>query len=314
MSPLLVELREVDMVRLSGNMEEFLTRLKVLREHIDAFTLTQSGTNLDYIGWGVPFETCYAWADAYACSTVEDADSLTREGLHLLAQAQPAQRRAALMVGVKLVTGHAQQWMERDPARCADLLDAYECMLRETGDRKALYVWNRRAPTIESNFLCFSTVLPEEERAAFYTRRESKLKAYLTDESVPLDVRTRQLWGWIEHLSYIGDLSKAVELMESWWRAYGDEIASAEYFNERVWLALFGEGDFEKASDVLRRASDMADRWTRPSDRRQFQAMTKTYYDGLLCSGYELKRLKRVEQAARERKLRAQAPAEEHPD
>ena len=299
--PLMDELHAVDRLRHTEPRTDFITALKAWRRRVDAFTRTHSGSALDAIEWAIPFQTCYEWWGEALCATHEESEAHVRDAIGVLRAATPDDKRLAPRIVLHLAVSHAHRWVEGMPMKCAALLDEIEEIAPWSDDPALHRYWAFLVPTVEGNFLgCMGAVSPDA-RERFHAEREKKLLAYMDDERIPLEWRTRMVWRRARQLDYVGEMTKAVTLLDGWWRRYGDAIEGAEFFHIYLRVSLFGEGNWEKAADILERATALAPSWKRSFYVSQFKAMTRTYYLCIRMPGYELQRQYAILKASRRR-------------
>lgn len=260
-------------------------------EKINAYTRTHTEADLD-VYWQIAFQQIYEQASAAATQDYGEAEAMIREGLALLKTTKAREAKAPGELAVQLVAWHLQHWDDRNPVECAALWDELGEEVMEVGNKDQMNMWQYWQGLVEVYLLRCVDGLSEDTRIAFLEQRGAKLRAFLEDENIPLHRRTTTMRTWLYDLSESGHMEMAAPLIDTWWRRYGDALMIGDYYYARLWVSLFLDGDWEKASETVRRISLLVEEGKIAQDDRAFRQLNKVYYDLIFVPGIELKRAK----------------------
>lgn len=268
----------------------YLEGLKRFRALVDACGREYTGKELDDAAWDVVFRSTYEFIGQYDCENYADSERLVREGFDLLTELDPPHWRRHYTLLMDLVAGHVQRWQDREPLLSAQMLDAASAMVLGLNDGELTNYWYWRMDVPLIGFLWHSQEIDQDRRDAFYRAREQALLAGLTNDLVPLERRGDLLSDWARYLVRNGQPDKAARMVNSWLQRHGAASDNADFC--RIWMetALFANGDWEEADQVLRAATQGAAKWTKPSDLSQYEMICRMYYENWLWPGFELQR------------------------
>ena len=269
--------------------QAFFDLLKKSMEQINQYTRTQGGKDLDDFYWSTSYGMIYGYAIKTAPSYAE-AEKILRQGWELLEGVESDQPRAIPRAMLSMGVNLAQDWVRENPLECALLLDELEGMAQEMGDDKVGDIWRLNAPYLQVRFMKYADNVPEEKRLAFIRRHKQRLGRYLMDDSIRMRNRSAILRGWMVFLDKYGSLTDALPVIREWQERYGDQAAEMNYYFVRLWVELYGEGDWDKAAKTVRLATRAAQQGRKLFDEKNYVKLTKLYYDLLWWPGYELKR------------------------
>ncbi len=277
--------------------KEFLDLLESSLEQINQYTMTHSGENLDASYWTTSYRVVYGHAIRTA-RNYEEAENILRRGWELLENAESSNPRAVPRAKLGLGVSMAQNWVAKNPMETAMLLDELEGMMQEMGDDKVGDIWRLNAPFLQTRFMEHACNVPEEKREAFVNHHKERQEKYLMDDSIRMGLRAGMLRGWIVFLDEHGELADALPVIREWERRYGGEIPEMNYCFARLWVELFGEGDWENASETVRLATRVAQAQghSKIFDWKNYDALIHLYYDLQPLPGCELKRQRTLRQ------------------
>ncbi len=277
--------------------KEFLDLLESSLEQINQYTITHSGENLDASYWTTSYRVVYGHAIRTA-RNYKEAENILRRGWELLENAESSNPRAVPRAKLGMGVSMAQNWVAKNPMETAMLLDELEGMRQEMGDDKVGDIWRLNAPFLQTRFMEHAGNVPEEKREAFVNHHKERQKQYLLDDSIRMGLRAGMLRGWIVFLDEHGDLTDALPVIREWERRYGGEIPEMNYYFARLWVELFGEGDWENASKTVRLATRAAQAQghSKIFDWKNYDALIQLYYDLQPLPGCELKRQRTLRQ------------------
>ena len=269
---------------------EYVKGLRQFRAVVDAYGKEHTGQELEDAAWDVIFRQTYDFIGKYGCLTYGESEQLVREGYDVLTEIDLPHWRWPHKLLIDLVAGHVGRWQDREPLLTADLLDSAASQVLVMNDRELTGYWYWRMDVPLLRFLWRSESMAPEQRKIFYNSREQVLLAGLNNDFVPLGRRSDLLSDWARYLVRNGQSDKAAQMVNEWRRKYGPAAYNADFC--RIWLetALFASGDWDEADQALRAATQCAAKWTKPSDRRQYEMICRTYYDNWLWPGIELQR------------------------
>lgn len=276
---------------------EFAPKVRDAMALMDNFTRSHHGKDLSYWLWGYMFRELYEFADELVAGSYDEAENITRQGLQLLAEADahdPLTPDVTLRIAVEIVAHHAHTWVKINPAACAQLVDETWEQIEGPGHAKVVDIWNHTMPILEVRFLAEAERLPPNVQEAFLQQRGAQLERYLANEALQIKWRAAMLRAWITWLDASSQLDLAVPVVDEWWDKYGESLTVGDYYFSRVWVALFGEGDWEKASETLRRISHLAEAGQISPEDRAYRQLTQVYYERIFAPGYELRRQNRT--------------------
>ena len=295
---------------------QMVAAIKDLRRKALAFTLSRSGGDLDKL-WAIGMIST-GWMSSYReFDDFESAHAPAIELLDAVRKSKPAEERLAVKTWMRMAQLHVQNWYREAPLAGAILFDEARAAVAECGDAGILEQWRFFAPSQEIAFM-YSTGLPKAapDRKQFKEQRERILLGYLNDTAIPLDKRTRDLWWWTVYMNTYGETAKAYKIMTAWDETYGSKIAEPLFYKQWMQMALFKDGDWDKARQMLLKVSAMAETGKIARRNDTYAGMSEQYFKLIFTPGFELKRLQagyyaeyEAGKRARERAERAGRPA-----
>ena len=162
----------------------------------------------------------------------------------------------------------------------------------ECNDAGILEQWRFFAPSQEIAFM-YSAGLPKTvpDRERFKSERERLLLGYLNDTAIPLGKRTQELWWWAVYMNTYGEVAKAYKLMTAWEMKHGNKIDKPLFYEQWMVMALYKDGDWDKARRMMQRVSAMAGFGRIAACDRTYQRMSEKYFKLIFLPGFELKRI-----------------------
>ena len=279
-------------------------KIRQCRQDALAYTRTHMGKDLDTRYWKNAM-TGILWLSSYReWNTFEEADRAIREALEILADAEPEKEGLNIKTMFDVILLHEQVWCKQAPEACAQWLDEACALAFDEGGNAAMKTrWNFSAPNREIDLISAASILPPERRKAFQDKRERNLLGYLRDEAIPFEWRTKDLRWWAANLKTTGETEKAAGLLNIWQKKYDRKIETPEFFEMRMMVALHGEGDWEKAREMVGRMRELVHQGVVPADNRIWKNMTSKYYKYILMPEYEIKRQYRIEKNNERKKV-----------
>lgn len=304
--PLLDEYNAVKAILLQNPTDKknavLIGKIKKCREHVLEYTRTHTGIDLDGPCW-MNAVVGTLWLSSYReWNSFEEADRAIREAMDILAEAEPEKPGLNIQAMFDAILLHEQVWYRQAPERCAEWLDE-ACELAYDGGNTSLEErWGFIAPNREINLIFAASIIPPERRKAFQDKRERTLLSYLKDEVIPFEWRTKDLWWWAVNLKTMGEMQKAARLLDAWQKQYDRRIEAPLFFEIRMLIAVHGDGDWEKAREMVGRMRELVRKEIVPEDNWSWNNMTGKYYKYILTPPYEIKRQYRIEMDKEARK------------
>ena len=265
-------------------------KIKKCRKHILEYTRTHMGNDLDGPNWMNAVKGIL-WLSSYReWKTFEEADRAMREAFDILTEAEPEKQGLNITTMFYATLMHEQVWHKQAPEKCAEWLDKACELAYDEGNAELAEKLLFFAPGNEIDLIFAASILPLERRKAFQEKRERNLLGYLNNEAISLDKRTRDLWWWTVNLKTAGQMDKAAKLLDAWQKKYDHRIETPLFFEERMLIALHGDGDWEKAREMLGRIRQLVKKGIVPEDNWSWNNMTGKYYKYMLVPEYEIKR------------------------
>ena len=85
-------------------------------------------------------------------------------------------------------------------------------------------------------------------------------------------------------------MTDALPLIEKWQEKYAGEPLDMNYLFSRIWVELYGEGDWDKAEKTMLLATREARDGGRLFDKGAYADVINLFYELQFQTGYELKR------------------------
>ena len=271
---------------------ELLKRVVEVKKKMDGYTKTHSGKDLDRSGWGMAFRDVYRLAGTQLAGNYSSAERVLYEGIDLLSAAAPEDAFVAPYVRVLLCVSHVQKHADTNPLECARVWDETGAWVRKTDMPKLTDVWQYYRATTEMRLLCAAA----ERNAKSLVSARSKIVAnYIADETVPMRHRSTALRCFVDFLAARGEAERASQLVE---KLKSKDGATPDYYYSRMLVVLFGEGNWEKATDTLDSVNRLGrkgkiapcDMPLKASDRRMHEMALDLYYGNILLPDIELQR------------------------
>lgn len=275
---------------------QFVKRVVECGKRIDKYTREHAGNDLNWFYWGRAFVDAYRLAGTQVAQGYPAQEKTLREGLELLSKAKSDDPFAVPHVALEMRVWHVHNCVESNPAECAAVWDDAGSWVRETGMPELERLWQYHRATVEPRLLaCAAGKLKGEQYAAFSLARLRVIAGYATDESVPMRHRSTALRCVVEYLNARDESRIVSGLVE---RLMRDKDATPDYYYSRMAVALFGEGDWAKATDTLDRMNAAsAQALLKPSEARMREKTYDLYYGNMFLPGLELMRRSGVEAA-----------------
>lgn len=285
------EVKEILLQNPTDKKNAVLTgKIKKCRKYVLEYTRTHTGSDLDGPYW-LNAVKGILWLSSYReWNTFEEADRAMREDLDILAEAEPEKQGLNIQGMFHVILLHEQVWYKQSPEKCAEWLDKACELAYDEGNDSLMEHWKFAAPGNEIGLIFAASTLPPERCKAFQDKRERNLTGYLRDENISLDKRTRDLWWWTVNLKTVGQMEKAAKLLDAWQKKYDRRIETPLFFEERMLIAMHGDGDWEKAREMLGRIRQLVKKGIVPEDNWSWNNMTSKYYKYILVPEYEIKR------------------------
>lgn len=265
-------------------------KIKKCRKNVLEYTRTHMGSDLDGPNWMNAVKGIL-WLSSYReWNTFEEADRAMREAFDILAEAEPEKQGLNITAMFYTILMHEQVWHKQAPEKCAEWLDKACELTFDEGNAELAEKLLFFAPGNEIDLIFAASILPLERRKAFQAKRERNLLGYLNNEDISLDKRTRDLWWWTVNLKTVGQMEKAAKLLDAWQKKYDRRIETPVFFEERMLIAMHGDGDWEKAREMLGRIRQLVKKGIVPEDNWSWNNMTSKYYKYILVPEYEIKR------------------------
>jgi len=281
--------------------KDFVKKVQQLKSDLKEYTLTHSGEDLDYWYWGVPFKHFYCLLINVYAFTYEQSEALTKEALDILHHTDAEKPETAERVALGILDRHMWRWAKADPLKSGKLLDSEYEYVKAMDKKQVYHYWNYFMPMVEQYLLKCSQKLPKEEQAEFFKARLASLKRLLLSEYIKSDVRFKVLRVWIVYQNAFGQWEEAVSVLNEVWNESGEAITDPDYFFCWMWIALHWEGDWNKASAILRHVTELASEGKIKWRLGDYEELTRAYYDRIQFPCYELKRqISMIEKRRRE--------------
>ena len=273
----------------AGQSAEFLEKIGAARRKIAVYTQSYANRDLAYESWGLSLQRIYTYAFCREAGTFETAWSLLGEGLSLLEDADPEDETIKAKVKMEWTIAYAHAWLTTRPEACASLLD--ETRNRIGGAPPAeLRAWSACLPWLEIRLLKNADRIKPERRPAFVEKRTRHLIEHLEQTGIPEERRVRALKSWIVTLDAGGRWVEAGKILESCRTNTGQAPAIPNWYLARLWLALYGEGDWKKARATTRDLTDATRQGKLSGNTRACRDVCEIYYSRIFSPGCELQR------------------------
>ncbi len=272
----------------SEQSAEFLAAVAAARQKIAAYTEGNANRELDSLGWGLCLQWIYTYTFCREAATFEEAWRLFGEGLGLLEDADSEDETIKADVKMEWMIAFANAWMTSRPEACAGLLDEFRRQIGvETPTARS--AWAACEPWLEIRLLKNAAKVDSSRRAAFVEERSRHLLAYFARTGIAEERRIRALKSWIVNLDACGYWAEASKTVESFRAKDGRAPAIPNWHLARLWLALYGEGDWKKARETAR-ALAVAQPGERTRETRSRRNVFEVYYSRMFSPGHELQR------------------------
>lgn len=285
--------RELRDAALVGVSEESLAKLRALRKRILDYTREHAAGRFDRFEWAEPFFRCHQMSLKHEFKSHAQAESGLREAMETLKSVSADNAALVADTAGRLAMYYAEAWMMSNARECVRLLDENEeWVLVLPGGREA---WYMRTRYTQANLLLEERQFDEREREWLWSSRNERLRAYVEEEVLPLEARSRVVTHWGNVLYRRGFGLEAERLFIAWWKEHGKRIENAEFFEKFMRMELFEKGDWEMAGRLLEQANGMAHKWSKTSERAAYERMAWLYFESLFLAEYELKRVRAME-------------------
>lgn len=289
-----------------GASQGFMTELNRLRADMLTHGRKHGGSNLTYMGWGSPLRTGWEWTLRHKYQNPEPAAQSVRRLMSVLRANRMREDYAAPKTAMHVVLVYVELWADKAPAVCARLLDEIDEWVRSVDNPRLTAEWHSYAPLCNITLMGVASRKRTPGAGALYRAREQALVNAITDEAVPLHMRTWATTEWAKLLMQRGLDQQAERMLMMWWDRFGERIRSIEYYSAFMTLSLHCRGDWERSSELLEYSSGISTNWTRPSSKQMFSRMARMYYDNMFNTGSELRRRRaaRLQKEKEERRNR----------
>lgn len=271
------------------NAPGFVNKVRKLKEKTDEYTRGHTGKDLNWMYWGLLFRDAYRLADIQLAAGYPAAQRVIRQGLELLSGVESDDPLAIPHVKLDVVVWHVHNWVETNPIECAEVWDEFGGYVRGMRMPELTGLWNFHRATIEARILHCAEGLGERTPPGFARRRERMISEYCDAESVPARFRSMLLRCLLAHYDAKREVGAMAPLVERLWRGRTETTSDLCY--TRMYVALYGEGDWDKARQTLMEINRLlAGENARPDEARGYERATALYYANLLLPGLELMR------------------------
>ncbi len=277
--------------------KEFSDQLRKCLAQLEKYTRERQGRVLDAHFWGTSYLIIYGHAIRTA-RDYDEAERILRAGWSLTDEVEDDGRGTFARERLGLGLNMAQSWVDKKTLESSKLFDQLEAMALETGLECVRDIWGPQARSLHTRFMKYAENVPDEQRDEFMARQMQQLARHLLDDSTPKRNRAAALRGWIALLDKHGSLTDALPVIEEWAGRYPDEALEMNYYFARLWVELYGEGDWDKAERTMLLATREARNGGKLFDRNHYAEVINLFYELQFQPGYELQRRRTIRQKA----------------
>ncbi len=277
--------------------KEFSDQLRKCLSQLEQYTRERQGRVLDAHFWGTSYLIIYGHAIRTA-RDYEEAERILGAGWNLTNDVENDGCRQFARERLGLGLNMAQSWVDKKTLESSKLFDQLEAMALETGLECVRDIWGPQARSLHTRFMKYAENVPDEQRDEFMARQMQQLARHLLDDSTPKRNRAAALRGWIALLDKHGSLTDALPVIEEWAGRYPDEALEMNYYFARLWVELYGEGDWDKAERTMLLATREARNGGKLFDRNHYAEVINLFYELQFQPGYELQRRRTIRQKA----------------
>ncbi|NLB54465.1 MAG: hypothetical protein GX811_01625 [Lentisphaerae bacterium] len=218
-----------------------------LKSAINEYSKSHYGTNLNWQYWGRSVESIYRLASTQIAKTCAESEAFVMEGVRLLQAAEIDDPDAALTPMVNLIAYHLHDWVESNPLECTKLWDNADRWFSLQDASSSKSYWNFHCATIQVRLL--ESISSKIQDPLMRSSRLQILGNYILNKSVNIRYRLIALRCLTNSLYKTGTIAELMHLVEA---LKDEEGLNADYYYARMAVNLFGDGNWEAATETLK--------------------------------------------------------------